>query len=277
MRFTANWHTHNFRCRHASGDFAEYARAAIGAGIGVLGISDHSPTPDNRDIGVRMFRDELAGYISGFHAAKELFPSLRMHLGLELEYFEDIMPGWADELRGEGIEYLAAAPHFFTLADGSMVNPWLPAPREDRPRFLAAYGEFVVKMIASGRYAFVAHPDLFGCFCSEWLPECDTLAREVAAAARDTGTPLEINAAGFYHRWIGLPDGGRRPPYPWEPFWRIVAESGATVIINSDAHVPEAIAKSVGDAFGLAGRCGIRPATFTDVAGGRLSSPLPND
>ena len=64
-------------------------------------------------------------------------------------------------------------------------------------------------------------------------------------------------------------------PYPWEPFWRIAAESGATVIINSDAHVPEAIAKSVGDAFDLADRCGIRPATFTDVAGGRLSSPLP--
>ena len=57
--FTANWHTHNFRCRHARGDFADYARAAVGAGVAVLGVSDHCPTPDDRDIGVRMFHSDL--------------------------------------------------------------------------------------------------------------------------------------------------------------------------------------------------------------------------
>ena len=30
--FMANCHTHNFRCRHAQGDFADYARAALDAG-----------------------------------------------------------------------------------------------------------------------------------------------------------------------------------------------------------------------------------------------------
>ena len=33
--FTVNWRTHNFQCRHARGDFADYARAALEAGVSV--------------------------------------------------------------------------------------------------------------------------------------------------------------------------------------------------------------------------------------------------
>lgn len=39
----ANWNTHTFRCGHASGTDEDYVKAAIRAGIEVLGFSDNAP------------------------------------------------------------------------------------------------------------------------------------------------------------------------------------------------------------------------------------------
>ena len=36
-------HTHHFRCGHADDTIEAYIQAGIKAGLGVIGISDHSP------------------------------------------------------------------------------------------------------------------------------------------------------------------------------------------------------------------------------------------
>lgn len=36
-------HTHHFRCGHADGTIRDYIEAGIAAGLGVIGISDHTP------------------------------------------------------------------------------------------------------------------------------------------------------------------------------------------------------------------------------------------
>ena len=43
-----NYHTHTKRCMHATGTDADYVKAALDAGLDVLGFSDHGPFPDNR-------------------------------------------------------------------------------------------------------------------------------------------------------------------------------------------------------------------------------------
>lgn len=269
--FTANWHTHNFRCRHARGDFSDYARAALDAGINVLGISDHCPTPDNRDIGVRMFYSDLQGYIDGFRTSRDSVPGVEMHLGVELEHYRDILPAYAEGLLSMGVEYIAGATHFFMTSEGEKVSAWFNVPTENQPRLALEYGDFVVEMIESGLYAFIAHPDLIGCFCDRWLPECEEATRRIAHAARDCGTPLEINTSGYLKPWkLDSGTGAKRPQYPWEPFWKTVAEVGATVMINSDAHLPESIAQRLDDALTLCDRCGMKPTIFTSVKGNRL-------
>ena len=269
---TANWHTHNFRCRHASGDFSDYFQSARHAGLSVLGISDHSPTPDDRDGGCRMLREELPGYVDGFRVARAAFPDMALHLGVELEYYQDILPGYADELWALGIEYLVGAPHFFAMPDGTVVSSWSKASPNDQPRLALAYGDFVAGMVSSGLYAFIAHPDLLGCFCDRWLPECEEAARRIASAAREAGVPLEINTYGFAKPWKADADtGALRPQYPWEPFWKTVAEERATVMVNSDAHAPEAIVQHFDDALALCARCGLTPTVFTRLERHRLA------
>ena len=81
-------------------------------------------------------------------------------------------------------------------------------------------------MIESGLYAFIANPDLIGCFCDRWLPECEQAARKIAATARDCGIPLEINTSDYNKPpKEDAGTGERRAQYPWEPFWKAVAES----------------------------------------------------
>ena len=40
-----NYHTHTWRCQHASGTEEDYVRAAVAAGFKVLGFADHTPWP----------------------------------------------------------------------------------------------------------------------------------------------------------------------------------------------------------------------------------------
>ena len=57
-----NYHTHTYRCHHATGDVIDYAKAAIEAGLTTLGMSDHVALPDNRWNNVRMSMPELDDY-----------------------------------------------------------------------------------------------------------------------------------------------------------------------------------------------------------------------
>ena len=59
---TVNLHTHTHRCKHARGIPADYAKAAEEKGIRVLGMTDHTPFPDDRVIMIRMGIAELDDY-----------------------------------------------------------------------------------------------------------------------------------------------------------------------------------------------------------------------
>ena len=40
-----NYHTHNYRCNHATGTASDYVEEAIKNGFSEIGISDHLPHP----------------------------------------------------------------------------------------------------------------------------------------------------------------------------------------------------------------------------------------
>ena len=46
---SANYHTHNRWCKHASGEIEDYVKVAIERGLEVLAITDHVPHKDNLD------------------------------------------------------------------------------------------------------------------------------------------------------------------------------------------------------------------------------------
>jgi histidinol-phosphatase (PHP family) len=234
MPFTTNLHTHTFRCQHAEGDVGEYAQVASEAGLAVLGMSDHTPLPDGRWPDMRMALAELDDYQLMVERAREEFPQLRILIGLECEYAPEYESFYRDEILGRrGFDYLIAGCHFTPLDGG-----WIPSfGGLDTARSLRAYADYTIRTMASELFAFVTHPDLIGCSNPVWTTDTAACASDIGLAAATLKVPLELNSYGFRKPWMNTPSG-RRPSYPWLPFWETIADRGATVVLSSDAHRP---------------------------------------
>ena len=69
----ANYHTHTWRCHHASGTEREYVEAAIRGGLKILGFSDHTPQiyPDGYVNHTKMLPEQLEDYVNVILALKK--------------------------------------------------------------------------------------------------------------------------------------------------------------------------------------------------------------
>ena len=87
----ANYHTHTFRCGHASqAPEREYVEKAIADGIKILGFSDHTPYPGTANFpgrpGIRMDLSELDGYCETVLALRDEYrDEIEIHLGEKVE------------------------------------------------------------------------------------------------------------------------------------------------------------------------------------------------
>jgi histidinol-phosphatase (PHP family) len=246
-----NYHTHTYRCKHASGDVPDYVEAARRAGLGELGFSEHLPFPDGRWPSSRMGMEELPGYIEAVLAARlseESRPSggLGILLGLECEWSAEDDSYLRDEIVGRlGIEYLVSGTHFYPAG-----GAWADACSIGTPSGLATYAAHLGRSLATGLFAFVAHPDLF---CSGYL----RWDEEARSCARDARLPIEINGYGMRKPRVRAPEG-ERAQYPHEGFWELAASYGLEVVVSSDAHRPEDVAAGLREGRAMAARLGLR-------------------
>ena len=245
-----NYHTHTFRCKHATGDVEHYCRAAHRAGLQVLGISDHAALPDNRWSSVRMDFGEREAYCAAIEQAQEKFFGLTILKSMECEYDPAYRTYFEEELLGRlELDYLIGAAHFIPHDGG-----WIGAYGQiTDAASLRSYTRAYVGLIEWGLFAFIAHPDLFGNSYLRWDHAAKSAAQEILAAAEAHKVPLEINAYGFRKAWVETPEGSR-PMYPWVRFWELAAEHDIEVVVNSDAHRPEDVAGNLDDAAAIAAR-----------------------
>jgi len=252
-----NYHTHTFRCRHASGDVADYVAAAGAAGLAELGFCDHCPYPDGRWPQTRMSMSDLPGYIAALDAAKAASradpSSPRVFSGLECEWAPEIDALIREEFLGHrGLDYLVAGMHSY-LDKGV----WRDSYRISKASELVAFAETSCGAMESGLFSFLAHPDVF---CYNWMPwdeNASSCARDILASSARTGVPLEINGYGFRKAPVPAPEGRRRP-YPHMEFWRLAAEYDVSCLVNSDAHRPIDTAANLADGREIAKKFGLR-------------------
>ena len=111
-----NYHTHTKRCMHAEGTEADYVKAALDAGLDVLGFSDHGPFPDNR-FDSRMPYADLDEYLACMDALRPTvpFPILK---GLEIEYCPDSRDYYSFLLKEKKLDYLLLGQHYYQEDDG---------------------------------------------------------------------------------------------------------------------------------------------------------------
>lgn len=230
----ANYHTHTFRCHHATGTEREYIERAIQNGVRILGFSDHAPhlfpkgKEDCPPISTsRMAASELADYCTILTDLKrEYAGQIELHIGLEMEYFPELFRLELDWMRDYPIEYLLLGQHWLHMQPQL---PWCGATTDDEAK-LNAYVDQTTEALETGCFTYFAHPDLV-----HYIGPSEIYHRSITRlckTARRLNIPLELNLLGLTeHR-----------AYPNAQFWPIVRETGCTVVIGCDAHNPDAVA-----------------------------------
>lgn len=228
---TANYHTHTKRCGHASGEDREYVEHAIMQGMKVLGFSDHCPWifDDGYVSGTRMKPEEVDGYFTSLlDLKKEYEKDIRIYIGFESEYIPELMEAQDRLLADYPLDYMILGQHFIQREPYGAYTGFPTADPDD----LIKYVDLVIEGMDSGRYKYVAHPDLINFTGSQELYD-EQLSR-LCTYLKKRDIPVEINL-------LGVRDGRH---YTSARFLDIAKKCGCSAIIGCDAHTPDALSNS---------------------------------
>lgn len=234
----ANYHTHTWRCNHASGTEREYIENALRAGLQTLGFSDHAPYifPGGYYSHFRMKLNQLEDYVQTILQLRSEYEGrIEMPLGLELEYYPDLLPQLLPVLREQPLDYVILGQHFIGNEYDAQYNGLMTYEEET----LQKYCDQSIDAIQTGLFTYFAHPDLIH-YCGD--PKVyQKHMRRICMEAKSCAVPLEINLLGIR--------GGRN--YPNQLFWEVVAEEGCDVVLGRDAHDPSALLDSASEAAAM--------------------------
>lgn len=221
----ANYHTHSYRCFHATEDRDEaYVRTAIQSGLKILGFSDHTPYPfpEGYYSGMRMYPNQLGEYCDTVLSLKEQYKdSIQIHLGLEAEYYPAYFSDFFSMIRDTPVEYLLLGQHRL----GNEQNEQYIARPTDTDS-LIRYCSQCMDAMQTGVFTYFAHPDIIN-----FVGDSETYRthmRRLCREAKSCNMPLEINLLGI--------ETDRAYPNPL--FWEVAAEENCPVILGRDAHDP---------------------------------------
>ncbi|MBQ9251965.1 MAG: histidinol-phosphatase [Clostridia bacterium] len=222
----ANYHSHTTRCHHATGTQREYIERAIQAGFQIWGFSDHTPYPFPGEYvsTFRMLPADLESYVEETLRLKvEYQGQIEIHLGLEAEYYPDLFEGLLRLCEGYPIEYMILGQHALKNEYDGLFSGRETAEEAT----LKLYCDQVSEGIATGKFLYVAHPDLINYVGPEAIYEKHI--RRLLRAMKEHHVPGEIN-------FLGLMEGRN---YPNPRFWKLAGEEGIDVIFGADAHHTE--------------------------------------
>lgn len=243
---SVNFHTHTYRCKHSNGDVQDIVNYARRLKVTKLGISDHTPLPDNRWLGVRMHIDDLDEYTSAIENAQQRNVGIKLFKGMECDWAPEYKSFYITELlEKRNYDYIIGGVHWFPFA-----GEWKSAFDIRTPDQLKHYTEFYINGMHSGIYTFMAHPDVFGC-AYDWDTTAEQCAKSILKAAEELNLPLEINGNGFRRATVITPQGERNA-YPLKPFWQLAADYKIRVFCNSDAHAPEEVLAGIPEGMAIA-------------------------
>jgi len=266
-----DYHTHTARCGHASGQPADYVRAARALGLLGIGIADHLPLLPEPDPELTMSAGELADYVTEVQALKADFPGYVL-LGVEADYRPHTLSGVRALLEAYPFDYTIGSVHF--LEDWGFDDPRHidGYDHRDIDDVWVDYFQLVGDAAESGLFTILGHLDLMKRFGYRPTKTLETELTHLVDRIAHAGVLVEINTAGL-HKPVG-------EAYPTLDILRRLCQAGVAITFGSDAHRPENVGRDFEHAAELA-----RGAGFTsfaslkgDASGGRAQvqmNPLP--
>ena len=220
-----NYHTHTFRCHHATGAEEEYILKAIQNGIRYMGFADHAPfrLPNGEESKYRVAVADGADYKETLTALAEKYQDqIEIAIGFEMEYYADHFEQMLQLAKESGAEYLILGQHHDS-AEKEIARQHA-TKRNGQVQDLQAHVASVIQGMRTGVYTYVAHPDVFNFTGDQEIYRQEM--RKLCIAARELDLPLEINFLGIR----------QNRHYPNRIFWQLAGEERAPVVFGFDAH-----------------------------------------
>lgn len=245
----ADYHTHTPLCRHAHGTPEEYAAAATAAGLTEYGVSDHAPAQPEPFDDWRMLESELPSYFDWIDRVRAATP-LPVRAGLECDWLAGCERWISGLTERYPWDYLIGSVHYLGAWDFD--NPkWLGRWNDaDVDEVWTLYWKTYADMAGSRLFDILGHPDLVKKFSHRPGGDLDRYYVPAIEAIAESGSVIELNTAGWHKPCAEA--------YPHPRFLELACAAGVPLVISSDAHAPDEVARDFGKAVSMAKSAGYR-------------------
>lgn len=234
-------HTHHFRCGHANGTIRDYIEAGISAGLGVIGISDHTPyfgSPSEQAFPqIAMGKSEFSNYVEEVLSLKKEYEGvIDVLLGIESDYFPEHAELYRKTLSAYPFDYVIGSVH--SVGGVSIFNKgrWKKLSNNEQIRVKSDYYRLIADSARSGMFQILGHIDAmkgnYPAFSDIPAPKpVDDCLKVIS----ECGVAIEINTSGGTKLVGGW--------YPSEDILERAQHFGVEVTFGSDAHKPSRVAE----------------------------------
>jgi histidinol-phosphatase (PHP family) len=254
LKKVGDFHTHNYRCNHATGNLAEYICNAHRKSIGTIGLSDHFPidySKSDNTLRLEQFAmksEEVNSYLAEAEKLKNKYKKIiNVRIGFEVGYLagkEHKYFPMIKQLNGS-IDYLIGSVHtvkieniYWSLKNGDLKHL---IKKYGAKCIYSQYFENIKQMLFSENFDLdiIGHLDYIK-NGSENSPLNDFILKEIGNLIpyiKEKGVAVEINTQGLRNCYKKL--------YPCKKVVEKLYEYDIPIVLSSDAHNP----KDVGYGF----------------------------
>ncbi|SEO19945.1 histidinol-phosphatase [Paenibacillus sp. OV219] len=232
-------HTHHFRCGHADGNIEDYIKAGIREGLGVIGISDHSPyfgsKLDHENPGITMAKSEFAQYVDEVLRLKEKYEGkIDVLLGVESDFFPEHAKLYSDIFAGYPFDYIIGSVHRSGGVSIFNRNRWKGKSSEQQVEQKREYYDLIAQSARSGMFQILGHIDAMkGYYPAFSAINADDVIDATLQAIAESSVSIEINTSGSTKDVGGW--------YPSDAILERALHYGVSVTFGSDAHRPSRV------------------------------------
>jgi histidinol-phosphatase (PHP family) len=244
-----SYHNHTTWSDGAS-TLAELIDSARRAGLEELGISDHfAMAPQNRRFSWSLAPESLDAYVEEIQKAKADTQDLVIRMGLEVDYFPEMMEPIQQRLAPYPFDYLIGSVHFIDdFVIDLNAQPWEGISQDERNRMWSGYWQLLRKAAECNCFDIIGHFDLPKKF--KFYPSIDLTEEALAAldaiAAADMA--IEINCSGW--------DKPVEEAYPTLFYLQEARRRDIPLILSADAHTAGNVIRNFERARSLAVKAG---------------------
>ena len=213
----------------------DMCRSAKLSGVREFGLSDHYVIPPYEGTNCREWRmppERLEDYVLCLQALKKELDdeTFTLRIGLEVDFFFENIDEVAADLKQYPLDYIIGSVHSAgVFSIDSDISYWDGLSADEISGICETYWKKLEGAASCGYFNLLGHLDLPKKFGR--VPEPDAYfphALRVLDAAAATGTPIELNTAGWFKECA--------EQYPALNMIRAAKERNIPVVINADAH-----------------------------------------